>query len=197
MLAQVMAVVCTLLGAPGPAETVQLAEREAKAALRADADGTRLREVTRGLFDYGELARRALGDSWGRMRATDRQTLVSLLRGIIEARYRERSSGLTGVQITELHERIRGDEAVVLAEILYTRGPGRTPEGQQVIVKLVRRGTWRAYDVIVAGTSLVESYEAQFRRIIAREGVPELLRRMRAALTTLEELQSGVDTPPP
>ena len=43
-------------------------------------------------------------------------------------------------------------------------------------------GNWRVIDISTDGSSLVESYRRQFRRIIRREGWDGLLNRMRARL---------------
>jgi phospholipid transport system substrate-binding protein len=49
--------------------------------------------------------------------------------------------------------------------------------------KLVAQGDeWRVYDVITEDVSILDNYRSQFNRIIAKEGVPGLIARMKAKI---------------
>jgi len=50
-----------------------------------------------------------------------------------------------------------------------------------------RDGRWAVYDVVTDGQSMLESYRAQFERIIAREGFAGLRSRMKRAEAALDE----------
>src|SRR5690606_26943704 len=43
-------------------------------------------------------------------------------------------------------------------------------------------GKWRIYDIVTEGSSLVNNYRSQFRRVIKQKGFDELLARMKKKL---------------
>ena len=42
---------------------------------------------------------------------------------------------------------------------------------------------WRAVDVVTEGSSMVNNYKAQFHKIIVKDGIPGLLKKMKGKLT--------------
>jgi phospholipid transport system substrate-binding protein len=53
--------------------------------------------------------------------------------------------------------------------------------------RLLQEGdTWKVYDVVIEGVSLVSNYRAQFRRIIHQSSYAELVRRLQTKVTDLK-----------
>ena len=46
-------------------------------------------------------------------------------------------------------------------------------------------GTWKVYDVVIEGVSLVSNYRSQFSRIIHESGYAELVRRLKTKVSEL------------
>jgi phospholipid transport system substrate-binding protein len=46
---------------------------------------------------------------------------------------------------------------------------------------LRRNGTWRVYDVVAEGASMVTNYRAQFAQIIRQESYDDLIKRLKSA----------------
>lgn len=131
-----------------------------------------------GFLDIDELGQRALGQHWKALTPAQRKEFSSLLRELVEGNYVKALRSNLSYQVKYLDEKEQGDSRVVSTELQLQRN-GR-PETMSVDYALRKRGNdWRAYDLITDGVGLVENYRAQFNKIIAKEGVPGLLERMR------------------
>lgn len=80
-------------------------------------------------------------------------------------------------------ETITGGEARVSATAC---GPGSPREVRtRIEYRLALKGSdWMVTDVLVDGTSLVASYQRQFRKLVEREGMDGLMQRMRVQLAS-------------
>jgi phospholipid transport system substrate-binding protein len=176
---------------PGPAsEAIRSANSRMRELLSAQAApgspaerrvATRVTTELRGLFDIGDLARRALVDHWDKMTPAQRTELVDTLRLIVERNYISQLRTNLEYEIDYRGEEPQGDEIVVKTAIKARRS-GRPIEIPVEYVLHQKDGQWRAYDVITDGVSLLKNYRSQFNRIIAREGPSGLIQRMKAKL---------------
>ena len=135
----------------------------------------------RDLFDIGLLTQRALVDHWDKMAPAQREELVTTLREIVEKNYLSQLRSNLEYKIDYGTEEKQGD-SVLVHTIIRGKKNGR-PTKIKVDYKLVTVGDqWRVYDVITEDVSILDNYRSQFNRIIAKEGVPGLLSRMKAKL---------------
>jgi len=135
----------------------------------------------RDLFDIGLLTQRALVDHWDKMAPAQREELVTTLREIVEKNYLSQLRSNLEYKIDYGTEEKQGD-SVLVHTIIRGKKNGR-PTKIKVDYKLVTVGDqWRVYDVITEDVSILDNYRSQFNRIIAKEGVPGLLARMKAKL---------------
>ena len=135
----------------------------------------------RDLFDIGLLTQRALVDHWDKMAPAQRDELVSTLREIVEKNYLSQLRSNLEYKIDYGTEEKQGD-SVLVHTIIRGKKNGR-PTKIKVDYKIVTVGAkWRVYDVITEDVSILDNYRSQFNRIIAKEGVPGLLSRMKAKL---------------
>jgi phospholipid transport system substrate-binding protein len=135
-----------------------------------------------GLLDYEEIARVALGSTFSGL-APDRRrafltTFAALTRQTFVARLASQKTKTSYDTQT-----ITGGEARVTATAC---GLGSLPEVRaRIEYRLALKGSeWMVTDVLVDGTSLVASYQRQFRKLIAREGMDGLMQRMRIQLAS-------------
>ena len=135
----------------------------------------------RDLFDIGLLTQRALVDHWDKMAAAQRADLVDTLRQIVEKNYLSQLRSNLDYKIDYGTEEKQGD-SVLVHTVIRGKKNGR-PTKIKVDYKLVTVGDqWRVYDVITEDVSILDNYRSQFNRIIAKEGVPGLIARMKAKL---------------
>ena len=131
----------------------------------------------RGVFDFTETAKRALGRHWQGLAEKDRQEFTSLFTDLIERAYISKIERYSGERIAYAGEAVDGGLATVRTRFV-------TKQGTEVPVdyRMQQRGDrWLVYDVSVEGVSLINNYRTQFDKIIQTSSYAELVRKMKAA----------------
>ena len=167
-----------------PSETVQSAVaravtivQDAELARPANADRRRaeLRRVAEELFDFNEMARRALARHWADRSTQEREEFTRLFTDLLERSYLGKMENWVGEKVVFFGEFVDGDYAAVRSKIVTARH-------QEVPIeyRLYRVGQrWQAYDVLFEGVSFVATYRSQFSRIIQTSSFTALMERMR------------------
>ena len=143
-----------------------------------------VREIADGLFDFEEMARRALGVHWRERTPVERQHFVGLFAALFESTYFSKIDaygGGGGVRYGA--ETLDGDDATVRTTIVTSKG-SEIPADYRL---LRRDGRWRVWDVAIEGVSLVSNYRGQFNDIIRTASYPALVRRMEAKIAELKQ----------
>lgn len=137
-----------------------------------------LREVTEGLFDWAEMAHRALGAHWDARNEAERAEFAELFRGLIERAYLTKLERYGGEKIAYAGESVEGEQATVRTRVL-------TRQGEVAIdYRLSARGDrWLIYDVVVDGISITANYRAQFHEVLTKSSYPDLVKRIRARVS--------------
>jgi phospholipid transport system substrate-binding protein len=134
-----------------------------------------IRRIAAELFDFDEMARRALSRAWAVRTPEERVEFVQLLAGVLERAYLGRLEAYGGERIVYLGETVDGAHATVRSRIVDERHVD-TP----LDYRLHRRhGHWRVYDVLIDHVSFVSSYRSELARVLAQEGYPALMERLR------------------
>jgi len=167
-----------------PTETVKSRVDEALQSLSqtanptADAAGRRRADIRRAadtLFDFPDMARRALGRHWTDRTPAEREEFTQLFTDLIARTYIGKIDRYAGESIAYVGERVDGEEASVRSQVV-------TAKGSQIPVEYrMHRANdvWSAYDVLIENVSLVGTYRSQFDRVIKAESFENLLRRLR------------------
>jgi phospholipid transport system substrate-binding protein len=167
-----------------PTETVKSRVDEALQSLSQTASPTPeaserrrtdLRRAADTLFDFPDMARRALGRHWTDRTAAEREEFTRLFTDLIARTYIGKIDRYAGESIAYVGERVDGEEASVRSQVV-------TAKGSQIPVEYrMHRANdvWSAYDVLIENVSLVGTYRSQFDRIIKAESFASLLRRLR------------------
>ena len=132
-------------------------------------------------FDYQEMAKRSLGPTWGKLSAGQRSEFVDLFAQLLEASYSDKIEKYAQrVKIDYTGEILEGDYAEVRTVVV--RANDRIPLNYRL---LNEGGTWKVYDVVIEGVSLVSNYRSQFSRIIHESSYAELVRRLKTKVSEL------------
>jgi phospholipid transport system substrate-binding protein len=133
-------------------------------------------------FDYREMAKRTLGPVWRRLNAGQRDEFVRLFAELLEASYSDKIEKYAqNVKIDYTSEILTGDYAEVRTVLTWPND--RIP----LNYRLLKEGdTWKVYDVVIEGVSLVSNYRSQFRRIIHQSSYAELVRRLQTKVADLK-----------
>jgi phospholipid transport system substrate-binding protein len=147
-------------------------------ALKSDGRLTERREavrdITAGIFDWAEMARRTLGRHWDARSEAERAEFAGLFRELVERALMSRIEQYNGEKIVFAGETMEGDLATVRTRVQSRRGE------TAVDFRLGAQGDrWLIHDVVVDGVSLTANYRAQFEGFLMRFPYPDLIRRMR------------------
>ena len=135
----------------------------------------RLREALAAIFDYEEMAKRALGSHWRQRTPAEQEEFVKLFQDFLERVYSEKMFLYAGEKVRFGREVIDNEFAQVESKIIQLKG-----EEIAVIYKLRQvNGQWKVYDAIVENISIVNNYRSQFDRVISSSSYEELVKRLR------------------
>ncbi len=135
----------------------------------------RLKEAVNPIFDYDEMAKRALGAHWRRRTPAEQEEFVKLFRDFLEKIYSDKVNLYEGQKVSFGKESIENDFAEVESTVTNTKG-----EEISVVYRLRRSGgKWRVYDALVEHVSIINNYRAQFDHIISKYSFDELKKLMR------------------
>jgi phospholipid transport system substrate-binding protein len=131
------------------------------------------------------MAKRSLGPQWGKLSAGQQSEFVRLFAELLEASYSDKIERYAQrVKIDYTGEVMDGQYAEVRTVVV--RPNDRIPLNYRL---LNEGGTWKVYDVVIEGVSLVSNYRSQFSRILNESSYAELLRRLKTKVT--EQRQGG------
>lgn len=134
-----------------------------------------LRDITDDLFDWAEMAHRALGAHWNARSEAERAEFAELFRGLIERAYLAKLERYGGEKVAYAGESVEGEQATVRTRVLMRQGD------VTIDYRLSARGDrWLIYDVVVDGISITANYRAQFNEVLAKSTYQELVKRIRA-----------------
>lgn len=135
----------------------------------------------RELFDIEGMVERALVDHWAKMKPAEREEVVTTLREILTRAYLKQLRANFSYQVTYDSESTKDDATTVVTTVKAER-KGRPVAIGIAYVLHQKGGKLRVYDVITDDVSMLTNYRSQFNRIIAKDGVPGLLAKMRKKL---------------
>ncbi|MGA9753745.1 MAG: ABC transporter substrate-binding protein [Desulfobaccales bacterium] len=133
-------------------------------------------------FDYREMAKRSLGTAWGGLSSGQQDEFVRLFSELLEASYSDKIEKYAQrVKIDYTGEILTDNNAEVRTMVIKPND--RIPLNYRL---LQEGGTWKVYDVVIEGVSLVSNYRSQFSRIIHESSYAELVRRLRTKVSELK-----------
>jgi phospholipid transport system substrate-binding protein len=139
-------------------------------------------------FDFARMTALAVGRNWRNANPEQQQQLTDQFRTLLVRTY---SGALTGYRDNTMdYKPLRmnaGDtEVIVRTEV---RRPGQAPVQIDYNMTKTPEG-WKAYDVVVAGVSLVTNYRDEFSDIVRTSGMDGLIK-------ALDTKNKGPAPPPP
>jgi len=156
-------------------------ERGVLSAVTSVRRRAQIRAIADELFDFEEVARRALSIHWASRTPAERTEFVDLFTDLLERAYIGKLESYAGEKIVYTGEKIDGDYAVVRARIVPVkrRGDARTRETGLEYRMLKKEAKWKVYDVVIDGVSFVSTYRSQFDRIVKSQSYTALVERLR------------------
>lgn len=169
--------------AAAPLQTIQAHVNEVLAVLRDPAlqaenaqleKKAKLEEVADRMFDFQTLARITLGRNWKKLNSGQQQEFIRLYRQLLENAYMDKILAYTNEKILFQKETMLGTNKAEVYSTVVT-STARIP----ISYRMRRKGdTWRVYDVVIEGVSLVKNYRSQFKHILIKHSPSEMLKQL-------------------
>ncbi len=158
---------------------------ELRKPANAEKRRAQIREVARGLFDFEEMAKRALARHWAQRSPVERTRFTELFAELLESSYVGKIEAYDGEKIIYPPEQADGDTVTVRSKLVTKRGTEipidyRLPKGGDRA---------RVYDVAIQGVSLVANYRTQFNKVITQSSYGELVKKMEQKQVEIGEEQ--------
>jgi phospholipid transport system substrate-binding protein len=128
------------------------------------------------IFDFTELSKRTLGRDWKKMSAEQQKEFVKLFKQLLQGVYADRLLAYSDQKVIfDKETMLKEDNAEVQSYILNTDG-NKIP----LFYRLTNKGgSWKVYDIIIEGVSMVKNYRTQFREILAKDSPDKLIEILR------------------
>ncbi len=141
-----------------------------------DEQVAQIGEVIDTIFDFKELSRRTLGREWKKMTAEQQKEFVQLFRKLLQGVYADRLLAYSDQKIIFDKETMLKKGRAEVQTYLQTSDGKKIPLFYRLTDK---SGSWKVYDVIIEGVSMVKNYRTQFRQILAKDSPDKLLEILR------------------
>ena len=128
------------------------------------------------VFDFKELSRRTLGKSWKKMSAEQQTEFVKLFKKLLQGVYADRLLAYSDQKVIFDKEIMLKKGRAEVQSYLQTSDGKKVPLFYRLTDK---SGSWKVYDVIIEGVSMVKNYRTQFREIISKDSPEKLLEVLR------------------
>jgi len=149
----------------------------------------RIAQVVSPSFDFKEMARRSLGQNWHRLTPAQQEEFVQvfspmLLQSLVKRiAYRATTSaegyGSVPNAIQYQRETIDPDGDASVQTVMTYAQEQATEDVEYLLLR--RDGTWKVYDVVVEGASMVTNYRTQFAQILRQESYADLIKRLKSS----------------
>ncbi len=144
-------------------------------SLKGDANKEQRRSkimaVVSSGFDFREMSRRVLGQTWDDLNDADKDYFVTQVTKLLEDVYIGKLESYGGRTVEFVAERIKGKRAQVTTLIPFEES--KIPI--HYIMQL-EQDKWMVYDINIEGVSLVRNYMEQFRAILQEKDYSGLIK---------------------
>ncbi len=180
----VMLMTALAADAATPKETVETGVNKVIATLgdpafKAKSKNDQIAEIGKEIdtiFDFEELSKRTLGREWRKMKPEQREEFVRLFRELLQGVYADRLLAYSDQKVLFEKEIMLKKGRAEVQSYLQTSDGTKIP----LFYRLTNKsGSWKVYDVIIEGVSMVKNYRTQFRQILAKDSPEKLLEILR------------------
>jgi len=162
--------------AQDPVEVIRSKDIELQKLLRekdVSQKTDRVKTLVNGIFDFGELGKRALGSTWGKMTPNQQTRFTKAFQKWVENASVKKLDAYLNDSTHYDPAEIDGDRATVTAHV-FSKGSESI-----VVYKLVlEQGAWKAWDLVIDDLSTAGNYGDQFREILKKKTIDQLIAKL-------------------
>lgn len=168
-----------------PDQLVQKVTDEVMAAIKSDkqlAAGDRQKalklaeEKILPFVDFEQATRLAVGRAWSQASPEQKKRLVTEFKNMLVRTYSNAVEAYQGQTLKVLPARGKGDPEDTVVRTQFNRNGGQ-PLPIDFHMRQVDN-TWKVYDIVVEGVSLVMTYRSEFDAVVKQEGIDGLIKRL-------------------
>lgn len=184
-----LAVFSSLLVEARPIETIESglkrvldinSEYKSQNKLLSSEHVSALYRIAEDYIDFSEMARRSFGTVWNSMNDREKDEGVKLLKEVLIKTYVDRVAKAQPGQVTVVSELVTGDKGEVVSHV-------QNEKNKATIEYRLRKvgGSWKVFDVVIEGVSLVVNYRQEFNSIFKASGTQGVLDSLRRKIEKL------------
>jgi phospholipid transport system substrate-binding protein len=138
-------------------------------------------DVVNEMFDFRNMARSSLGQSWNSITPEEQDKFVDLFKKLVEQRYIVKIDAFDNQKVVYQKQLVKGDKAMIYTDLI-----GKDLD-VPIIYKLQNNdGKWLIYDMKIENVSLIVNYRSDFESIIRKEQFDGLIDKMTQQLEKKE-----------
>jgi phospholipid transport system substrate-binding protein len=141
----------------------------------------RVGQVLDSMIDYDDLAKRSMENHWDQLTPAQRKEFTSLLKQLVQRSYERNIKGILDWNVEYGAEEPASPGITVHSQATSKNNPRAEPVSIDYRV-LNESDSYRVYDIVTEGSSLVNNYKNQFNRVLQKDGYDALIRRMKAKI---------------
>ncbi len=151
---------------------------------QTEARRQKLEKLIEPRFDFKEMARRALGSHWKKIKEDEQAEFVEVFSQLLSRTYLSHVETVKPGMVSILDQKVKPQSNVggFSIAIVHT---DVTHKGEvfPLNYKMVQRSTgWMVYDVVIENIGLVSNYRNEFSGVIRKEGFDGLLDSLKKKL---------------
>jgi phospholipid transport system substrate-binding protein len=154
--------------------------REDKSKL-SDKDRDTIRQIVEGRFDYRAMARRSLGKPWKKLNDKEQTHFTEVFRELLERSYGNRLNEYKGQTVVFADAELKKKKARVKSKVID--GTRETPVEYRLHQTDIG---WQVYDIRIEGTSMVRTFNQDFKSILKKGGYDKLVKTLEEKVAKLK-----------
>ena len=172
---------------PAPDALIKTVAAEVTTVLKADpailSNAAKLKELIESKlipnFSFARMTQLAMGRNWAKATAEQQVALTREFQTLLVRTYSGALANFRNNTIDVRPLRVQPAETDVTVKTVINQANG---QGIPIDYSLEKGtdGSWKAYDIIVAGVSLVTNYRDEFNTVIRDQGVDALVKQLQA-----------------
>ena len=127
-------------------------------------------------IDFDQATRLAVGRAWSQASPEQKKRLVSEFRNMLVRTYSNAIEGYQGQTLKVLPSRGKQDPEDTTVRTQFIRAGGQ-PLPIEFHMRQADK-TWKVYDIVVEGVSLVMTYRSEFDAIVKQKGIDGLIQAL-------------------
>jgi phospholipid transport system substrate-binding protein len=146
-----------------------------------EADRDAIRQAVEGRFDYRAMAKRSLGKPWKKLSDAEQIHFTDVFRELLERSYGNRLSEYNGQIVVFADAEMKKKKARVKSKVMD--GTRETPVEYRLHQTDIG---WQVYDIRIEGTSLVRTFNQDFKSILKKGGYDKLIKQLEEKIAKLK-----------